>query len=266
MKPVGLLAGKGKLPIEFLKSAAEKGREVTVFAIEGITDRKAESLSNRTFWIKPFKLGQLIKNIKTSGIEELAVLGKIEHRTAFSLKNLDITAVKVLLSTKNKQPEELIKRVFQEIEKAGVRIIDPTPYLKHLLSEEGILTGNPSREIIEDVTFGMEVAKKIASLDIGQTVVVKEGTVIAVEGMEGTDECIKRGASLAGKGFVVCKAARENQDMRIDVPTVGIETVKLVASLGGRAIAVESGKTFLLEKKRLLEEAKKLKISVISVS
>ncbi len=265
MKSLGLLAGKGDLPLEFLKIASERRKEIVVFALEGITDKRVETLSSKVFWIKPFKLGKLIKSLKTSRIKELAVLGKIEHRTAFSLKNLDLAAAKILLSVKSKRPEELIKRVFREIEKAGVEIIDPTPYLKHLLPERGILVGNPSERVIKDVRFGMQVAKKVASLDIGQTVVVKEGAVIAVEGVEGTDECIKRGASLAGEGFVVCKAAREKQDMRIDVPTVGIETVKLVASLGGKAIAVEAGRTFLLERNRLLEEALKKKISVLAL-
>jgi DUF1009 family protein len=248
-RPVALLAGSGELPLEFLKSAKRKGREVITFALKGITSPEVEELSARTVWIEPFKLGKFLKELSRSSAREIAFLGKLEHRNALSLKGLDLKAITFLMGLKDRKPESIIKGIFKEVESLGVKVIDPTPYLSHLLLPKGTVLGKrPSEALLQELTEGMEVAKKIASLDVGQTVVLKEGSVVAVEAVEGTDACIKRGASLAGEGFVVCKAARREQDMRVDVPTVGIETVKLIHSLGGKALAIEGEKTYLLNR------------------
>ena len=263
---IGLLAGGGELPVEFLKSAREKGIKTVTFAIYGITDKRVEELSEEVVWIKPLKLGKFLKELKKSKVKEIAVLGKIEHREALRLKNLDLTAVKLLARLKDFKPESLIKGVFKEIESIGVEVISPENYLKHLLVPPGTRFGPElDSETLEDLKFGMEVAKKIAEMDIGQTVVVKKGTVIAVEGVEGTDRCIERGAELSGGGFVVCKAARPNQDMKIDVPTVGEKTVELVKRLGGRGIAVEGNRTFLITPDRIGEFCRKQKLPLIAL-
>lgn len=262
---IGLLAGAGELPIEFLKSATRKGKPVVTFAIEGITEERVERFSERVVWIKPFKLGKFLKELKKNNIKELAVLGKVEHREAFKLRNLDLKAFKLIAELRDLKPESLIKGVFKEIEKSGVKVISPEEYLKHLLIPPGTLFGpQPDRETIEDMKFGMEVAKKIAEMDIGQTVVVKRGTVVAVEGTEGTDRCIERGAELSSGGFVVCKAARPNQDMRIDVPTVGEKTVELVKKLGGKGIAIEGNRTFVVTPEKIGELCRKQKLPLLS--
>ncbi len=262
---IGLLAGKGSLPLEFLKSASSKGYETVTFALEGITNREVERLSGKVFWIKPFRFGTFLKLLKKERLGQIAILGKVEHKAALTFSGFDLKAVTFILSLEDRKPETIIRGVIAEIEKIGTAVIDPTPFLSHLLLEPGIVAGKLSLSLKRDIEFGMEVAKEIASLDIGQTVVVKDRTVVAVEGMEGTDECIKRGAILAGKGFTVCKAARKSQDMRIDVPTLGADTVRLVASLGGRAIAFEAGKTFLLDKQQIIEIAREEGIAVIAV-
>jgi len=254
-KLLALLAGRGELPLEFLKNAASKGREVITFALKGITSPEVEKLSARTVWIEPFKLGKFLKELQKSTAKEIAFLGKLEHRNALSIKGLDLKAITFLVGLQDRKPETVIRGIFKEVEKLGVKVIDPTPYLSHLILPSGTFLGPPPpKEVAEEMRKGLETAKAIASLDVGQTVVIKEGTVVAVEAVEGTDACIERGASLGGKGFLVCKAARKEQDMKVDVPTVGIETVKLVASLGGAGIAVEGEKTFILNK----EEVEKL--------
>jgi len=246
-KPLALLAGSGELPLEFLKSAKRKGREVITFALKGITSPEVEELSAKTVWIEPFKLGKFLKELGRSSAREIAFLGKLEHRNALSLKGLDLKAITFLMGLRDRKPESIIKGIFKEVESLGIKVIDPTPYLSHLLLPKGRVVGKrPDEELLQELTEGLEVARKIASLDVGQTVVLKDGTVVAVEAVEGTDACIERGASLAGEGFVVCKAARREQDMRVDVPTVGLETVRLIHSLGGRALAIEGGKTYLL--------------------
>ena len=263
---IGLIAGSGELPLEFLKSARKKNVPVITFAIEGVTEKSVEELSKETVWIKPFKLGKLLKEIEKRKVEKLTTLGKIEHRTAFSLKGLDIKAIKILSRVKNFKPETLIKEIFNEIEKLGVEIISPNEFLNHLLLKKGEILGvRPSREVLREMELGMKIAKEIATLDIGQTIVIKNGTVVAVEGVEGTDECIRRGAELSGEGFIVCKAARKKQDMRIDVPTIGLKTVKLIKELGGRGIAVEGEKTYLLTPERLDQFCKKHKISLAAL-
>jgi len=260
----GLLAGSGSLPIEFLKGAKRKGEEVKVFAIEGITEREVESLSE-TIWIKPFKLGKLLKEVKRKSVSRIAILGKVEHRNALSLRNLDLKAASILLSLKDRKPETIIGKLIEELEKIGVNVIDPTPFISHLIAEKGVIWGELSESLMEEARFGMKVAKEVASLDIGQTVVVKERIVVAVEGIEGTDRCIERGAKLCGGGFVVCKAARRNQDMRVDVPTVGPKTVELMGKLGAKALFVEAGKTFIIDAERLKETAKRYNVTVVAV-
>jgi len=249
---LALLAGGGELPLEFLKGARERGEGVITFALKGITDRSAEKLSEKTVWIEPFKLGKFLKELEREGVERLVFLGKIEHKIAFSLSSFDLTAVRLLLSLKDRKPETLIRAVFKEVEKRGIKVIEPTPYLKNALLKDGETIGKkPTKRELEEALEGLKVAKQIASLDIGQSVVIKEGSVVAVEAVEGTDECIKRGAELGGKGFIVCKAARREQDMRIDVPTVGPQTVRLIKALGGKGLAVEAEKTFILNKREI---------------
>ncbi len=265
MSDLGLLAGKGELPLEFLKSAKKSGYSVTVFALEGIASPSVEEYSGNVFWIKPFKLGKFLSLLKKSEVKRLAILGKVEHKSALSLKGFDLKALSFILSLENRKPETIIRGIIEEIEKSGVEVIDPTPFLSHLLQPSGILTGNLDEGLKRDIELGMKVAKEIASLDVGQTVVVKDGTVVAVEGIEGTDECIKRGAELSGEGFVVCKAARKRQDMRIDVPTVGKNTVELIGNLGGKALVFEAGKTYLVGKEKVISSARKFGVTVIGV-
>ena len=261
---IGLLAGGGELPLEFLKSTRERGKQVITFAIYGITDTRVEKFSNDVIWVKPIKLGKFLKELRKSQVKEIAILGKIEHSTALKLKNLDLTAVKLIAKLKDLKPESLIRGIFREIEKLGIEIINPQEYLQHLLIPPGKILGpEPDEKTLRDILFGMEVAKKIAEMDIGQTVIVKKGTVVAVEGVEGTDRCIERGAKLSSGGFVVCKAARPNQDMRIDVPTVGKETVKLVKKLKGKAIAIEGNRTFVVTPEKIEDICKRERIPLV---
>ena len=262
---VGLLAGKGELPLEFLKSARNRGIETITFALEGIANSEVEKYSNKVIWIKPFKLGKFLKVLKKEKISEIAILGKVEHKSAISLNGFDLKALTFLASLRDRKPETIIKGIISEIEKVGVKVIDPTEYLFHLLPEPGVIYGRLTDDLRKEVEFGMKIAKEIASLDIGQTVVVKDKTVIAVEGIEGTNRCIERGAELAGRDFVVCKAARKNQDMRVDVPTVGSETVELIGRLKGKALVFEAKKTFLLNRTKVIEIAQNYGITVVAV-
>ncbi|SNR68664.1 LpxI family protein [Desulfurobacterium atlanticum] len=262
---IGLLAGSGKLPAEFLKSARSKGYQTVLFAIQGITDKDIYSVADKVYEIKPFKLGKFLSFLKKERLSEIAILGKVEHKEALSFKNLDFKAVTFMLKLKDKRAEGIIGGIIEEIENVGVEVINPERFLSHILPEKGVICGKITSDIEKDITFGFKMAKEIATLDIGQTVVVKNGIVIAVEGIEGTDKCIERAGELAGEGFVVCKAARKKQDMRIDVPTVGINTLETIARYGGKALCIEAGKTYIPEIENFKEVARKKGLTVIAV-
>ena len=269
MSKIGLIAGSGQLPLIFAKSVKESGKDLTVFGIKtffglkSITDKRIEKYAP-VRWIPFGKAQLLIDSMKEEEIKDVVMLGKIEHIlliTAFF--QLDSRAREFFSSLKDKRAKTILEGVIKELEKEGFNFIDPSPYLSSLLVNEGLIGGlRPDERMLKDAEFGLKVAKEIADLDIGQTVVVKDGNIIAVEGIEGTDRCIKRAGKLAGKGTVVCKAARKNQDMRYDVPVIGPNTLKSMKKVGAKMLAVEAGKTYLVEKERFKELADRYGIVV----
>ncbi len=262
MNKIGLIAGSGQLPLIFAKSAKEKGKDLTVFGIntffglKSITDKKIEKYAP-VRWISFGKAQTLINLMKEEGIKDVVMLGKIEHILLItSFFQLDERAKKFFSSLKDKRAKTILEGVIKELEKEGFNFIDPSPYLSSILVSEGLIGSlKPDEKMLKDAEFGLKIAKEIADLDIGQTVVVKDGNVVAVEGIEGTDRCIKRAGKLAGKGIIVCKAARKNQDMRYDVPVIGPNTLKSMKKAGAKMLAVEAGKTYIVEKERFKELA-----------
>ncbi|WP_456401909.1 LpxI family protein [Persephonella sp.] len=261
---IGLIAGSGELPIEFAKSAYEKNENFEIFAIKGITDKNIETFG-KTHWLHFGEAQKLIDTLKERGIQNLVMLGKVEHYSLiFSLHRLDKRSRKFISSLKDKRAKTILEAVINELKEEGFNFIDPLPYLKNLLVQDGIIAGNINDEKLkEDAIFGLKIAKEIAELDIGQTVVVKDKIVIAVEGIEGTDRCILRGGELGGEGTVVCKVARKRQDMRYDVPVIGIKTLKSMKKAKSKLLAVEAGKTYLLNKENFKKTAEKFGIAVI---
>ncbi|GAB6073003.1 UDP-2,3-diacylglucosamine diphosphatase LpxI [Venenivibrio stagnispumantis] len=262
MSKIGLIAGSGELPITFAKNC----NDVTIFAIKSSADKDIEKYG-KTIWL-PFGQAQyLINSLKENNIKKLVMLGKIEHKSIIlNFHKFDKRAKDFLSKLKDKRAKTILTGIIKELEKEGFEFIDPTPYLKDLLIEENFIIDNGiTEEIKKDIQFGIKIAKEIANLDIGQTVVVKEGNIIAVEGIEGTDQCILRAGELAGENCVVCKTARKNQDMRYDVPVIGIKTLESMKKIKAKALAVEAGKCYLLNKEKFIETANKYKISVVSV-
>ena len=258
MKKLGLIAGYGELPREFIEKAKQKGYEVISVGVEGITDFKTD-------YVIPFgKIGKLLKILEKEGVEGVVMLGKFEHKLIFSdILKIDLTTFNLLRKAKDRKPETLIKTFITFLEEKGFSVIDPKPLLGELLAEEGSINSfPPDKGALEDALWGFPIAKEIASLDVGQTVVIKEKAVVAVEAMEGTQETIKRAGRLAGKGTVVIKVARRNQDFRIDVPTVGEETLKVMKEVGAKALFLEAGKVYIVRKERFKELANRFKIAV----
>ncbi len=266
MDKIGLIAGSGELPLEFVKSAVKIGVPIEVFAIKKITDKSIQKYA-KTHWINFGEAQKLIDLMKERNVSNVVMLGKIEHYSLiFSLHKLDKRAREFLFSLKDKRAKTILEAVLKELEKEGFEPIDPTPFLKHLLMPKGLINNiQPTKEQLEDVKFGFEIAKKIADLDIGQTIVVKNKIVVAVEALEGTDKCIIRGGELGGEGTIVCKSARKNQDMRYDVPVIGLKTLKSMKKAKAKVLGVESGKLFLLNKTEFIKTADKYGISVIGL-
>ncbi len=263
---VGLIAGAGSLPIEFLKSAKKKGVKVVIFGIKGITDPSLETFG-KVVWVDFGKLQQLIDKLKEENVKDLVMLGKIEHRVLIeNISDFDQRALQFLSKLRDKRAVPILKGIIDELEGEGFKFIDPLPFLERILVQEGILTSKePDDKQKKDAEFGIKIAKAVADLDIGQTVVVKDQIVIAVEAIEGTDKCILRGGELGGEGTVVCKVARKNQDMRYDVPVIGIQTLKSMMKAKAKVLAVEAGKTYLIDKENFIKFADENGIVVIGI-
>ncbi|NPA58217.1 MAG: LpxI family protein [Aquificae bacterium] len=266
MSKIGLIAGAGELPVEFSKNAVAEGKDLQVYGIKGITDKKIQQIAP-TVWFNLGEAEKLINRMKQDGIKQVVMLGKIEHfHVIRSIHRFDKRARRFFSQLKDKRAKSILEAVLKELETEGFKPIDPTPYLKSLLAPEGLIAGRePAENLMEDGRFGLGIAKEVAELDIGQTVVVKDGTVVAVEGMEGTDRCILRGGELAGEGSVVCKVARKNQDMRYDVPVIGTKTLKSMKKAKAKLLVVEAGKTFLLERPEVEKLADRYGISIIGI-
>ncbi len=267
MKKIGLIAGAGELPVEFAKSALNKNKQLVIYGIKGITDRKIQSIAP-TKWLYLGQAQKLIDTMKEDNISDVVMLGKVEHyHLLTSIHRFDNRARKFFSSLIDRRAKSILEAVLKELEKEGFNPIDPSPYLSSLLAPEGLIAGdNPPQHLMEDALFGLKIAKEVAQLDIGQTVVVKDRIVIAVEGLEGTDKCIIRGGELGGEGTVVCKVARKNQDMRYDVPVIGEKTLKSMKKAKAKLLAVEAGKTFIIGNEELKKMASKFHISIIGIN
>ena len=256
MAKIGLIAGKGKLPGEFIASAREKGDSVVVFAINGMAEAYLDKEADRIYWLNIGQLGKFSFLLLKERIRRLAFIGKVDKTAMYDKKTHDCQTRRVLDSVRNKKDYSILSEITSRLGRIGIEVIDGRCYLAGLLPEKGILSRKaPDIRVKEDIEFGYGIAKKMAGLDIGQTVIVKDKAVVAVEAMEGTDAAIIRAGSIAGEGCVMVKVSRPDQDMRWDIPTVGPDTMACLSAAGFRALAVESGKMLIVEKEELLRLA-----------
>ena len=267
-KKLGLIAGKGDLPMVVAGEAKARGYSVIAFGLESLADESLGSYVDEMNWINVGKFGKLIDGLKKSGVKEAVMAGKVSKTLLYKSKiTPDLRAVKLLFSLKDRKDDSILLAIADELSKEGITLLDITMFSRELLMPAGVLTkSRPSEDEWKDIKFGWEIAKEIGRMDIGQTVVVKDRAVMAVEAIEGTDEAIRRGGSLAGKGAVVVKVSKPNQDMRFDVPTVGAQTVLAMREVQARVLCVEPQKSLVLDRERLIEEAKKADISILGYS
>ena len=263
---IGLIAGSGKLPLIFSKNAKKNGEKILVIALIDEADKKIQRYADKLFWERPGNLTNIIKILKREKIQRVSMLGKVHKINLFSSFMPDLKTLKILMTLKDKKDITILKRVIWEIEKNGIRVMPVTFYLENCLSKRGSLTKRkPNKKELRDINFGFPIAKRLANMDIGQTIVVKDRIILAVEGIEGTDETIKRGGILGRKNAVCIKVARSKQDLRMDIPAIGIDTIKTLVRFKVNCLAIESNKMLIVEKEKLIKLAERSNICVVSV-
>ncbi|TAN42283.1 MAG: LpxI family protein [Nitrospirae bacterium] len=265
---LGLIAGSGELPLAIAAAARDMGYTVTVVGLESITDPEISSYAGDVRWVNVGRLGALIDTLKQAGISKAVFAGKIHKSIIYEGKVIpDLKLVKLFLTLKDKSDDSIMLAITGALEAEGIRLQKTTDFTGPLMAPHGVLTKKKlSADARKDIEFGWSIAKEIGRLDIGQTVVIKEQAVMALEAIEGTDEAILRGGRLAGKGAVVIKVSKPEQDMRFDVPVVGIQTLRSMAAVKAGTLAIEAGKSILLNKEHFIREADKAGICVVGHS
>jgi UDP-2,3-diacylglucosamine hydrolase len=252
MEPLGLIAGNGRFPFLVFQAARSMGRPVTIVAIrdeaEPELEHEASANGTRLHWVSLGQLGKCIAALKAAGVSEAVMAGQVKHVKIFSDFVPDLTLLSAIRKMRVKSTDALIAAVADVLQDRGITLLDSTAFLRPLLARPGVLTPrSPTDAEQADFEFGYRMADAVAGLDIGQTIVVKDRAVVAVEAMEGTDETISRAGRLAGAGTVVVKVAKPGQDMRFDVPVVGVPTIVAMKSAGASALSVDAGKTLVID-------------------
>jgi DUF1009 family protein len=266
---VGLIAGNGRFPFLVLEAARGAGHQVTVVAIKEEAFPDLATVAARTppspvHWVSLGQLGTCIRVLKQAGVTQAVMAGQVKHTRLFADIVPDLTLLGVLGRLKARNTDALISAIAEVLGEHGISLLDSTAFLSPLLAREGVLTARPpSAEEQADLAFGYRVADAIAGLDIGQTIAVKSGAVVAVEAMEGTDAVIARAGQLAGRGVRVIKVAKPNQDMRFDVPVVGVSTVEAMKAAGATVLSVDARRTLMIDGDAIVHAADAADISVV---
>jgi len=265
--PIGLVAGNGSFPIEFAINAKKAGLSVVAVAHTGETDPLLETLVSRCVWVKVGQLGKIIKILKKSGVRQAAFAGGIKRVKLFGGVKLDLRGLTLIARLKSVKDDVLLRGIAEELETSGISVFSPGVLLKESLISSGALTRRAlTKQEVEDAIVGWEAAKAMGSLDIGQTVLTADGIIIAVEAVEGTDEAIKRGGKLAAGKAVVVKVCKPQQDLRLDLPTIGLKTINTLNEANVKAIVIESGKTIVLHPDEVVKLADKCGVAIYAAA
>jgi DUF1009 family protein len=250
----GLIAGNGRFPFLVLEGARSQGIEMAVIALKEEASPELEKIAKRLHWVSLGELSKAIEFMQGEGVKRAVMAGQVKHNKIFSSIRPDWKLAKLLFSLPRKNTDSLIGAVAKVFEEEGIQLVDSTLFLKPLLPEAGVLTRRgPTEQESVDIEYGLGIARHIAAKDIGQTVVVSDRACVAVEAMEGTDETIARAARFSnGKPLVVVKVSKPKQDMRFDVPVVGLPTVESMKQAGATALAIDATRTLLFDREKLI--------------
>lgn len=264
---IGVIAGKGFLPLVATKELKKRGYKVITVALQGFADDELIKYSDVFELINIGKAGQIIEFLKKNDVKNVILTGKVPKKIIFEREKIkpDMRALKMLFSAKLRGDNEILKLIEKEFSREGIKIVALSEFCPELLTPQGILTKRkPAKEEWKDIEYGFKIAKKIGELDIGQTVVVKERSVIAVEAIEGTDETILRAGKFV-KNSVVVKVSKPQQDLKLDPPAAGMDTIITMEKAGAKVLALEAGKTFLIERAKVIDKADEFNITVVGV-
>jgi DUF1009 family protein len=260
---IGLIAGKGQFPLLFAQSARRQGFSVVAVAHKGETEPGLQDLVDEIHWIHVGQLNKLIRFFQAAGVRRAVMAGGITKGRIFRDIRPDLRALSLVRRAGVGKDDRLLRALADELAQEGITIAPSTLFLEELLATPGQLSRRrPTPEELADIKLGHEVAKELGRLDLGQCVVVRHGVVVALEAVEGTDETIRRGGTLAGPGTVVVKVSKPQQDLRFDVPAVGRDTIRVMAEVRAAVLAVEAGKTLMFNREEMLEAARRAKIAV----
>ena len=263
-----IIAGNGHFPFLVLEAARDQGIDPLVVGIKEEADSELASVASTIHWLSLGEVSKLLDLLVCKKVSRVVLAGQVKHAQLFSSIKPDGLVSRVLQSLPRKNTDSLIGIFVRMLESRGVQVVDSTLFLKPLLPEAGPITRRaPDDEDHLDIAYGREIAKKLADLDIGQTIVVSGRACVAVEAMEGTDATIERAASLSnGRGLVVVKVSKPRQDMRFDVPVVGLRTIQVMRRSNARTLAVDAGKTLLFERSAMIKEADEAGIAIVGMT
>jgi len=265
---IGVIAGSGAFPIHFARAARSAGHHVTALAIQGFASPDLAKHVDEIHWLGVGQLDTLIGLCHQNRISQLTLAGKIEHISLFNLGQVEARVVRLLSRLSDRRAGSLTRALIEELENENIRVLDSSLFLKSLLPAEGLLTKKRPLSPREQrgIDFAWPLVRDIARLDIGQSIVVKDGVVVAVEGAEGTDETIRRGGQLAGPGALVLKVSRPQQDFRFDLPVVGLGTIRTLVEVKAAALAISAGETIFLDQEESIALAEQSNIGIVARS
>jgi hypothetical protein len=267
MKKIGLIAGNRKFPLLFAASAKKQGCKIIAIAIKGDTSPKLKKIVDKIYWLKLSEFSKMFDIFKAEAVESVVMAGQISPRRLFSRETLNSPELRQILdSLKNKQADTLFGAVAKKLEAAGLTLLDSTTFIEEYLPKKGTLTKyQPDFDTWENIYFGLNLAKAVANLDIGQTVAVKSKAIVAVEAFEGTDNLIRRAGKIGRGKVVIVKVSKPKQDMRFDIPVIGLNTIKNLVKAKCSCLAFEAGKTLFIDQKESIRLADRQGISIVAV-
>ena len=266
MATIGLIAGAGGFPLLFAAAARRAGHRVVATGFVNSTEPALAAAVDALTWVKLGQFGRILEALRQGGATEVVLLGAVTKKRFFVDVLPDAVGLQLLARVAVRNDDNLLRAGAAILAEHGFQVIDPTPYLAEALAPEGVLgRERPTEAEAADAAYGMELARAIGRLDVGQTVVVKERVAVAVEALEGTDACIQRGGELGGKGTVVAKAVKPQQDRRFDLPAIGPRTIAAMRAAGCRVLAVEAGGTLVMDREELVRQADRAGIAVIGL-
>jgi UDP-2,3-diacylglucosamine hydrolase len=263
--PIGLVAGNGQFPIEFAESARTRGLSVVTVALKGEADKRIEGLSQSTTWVSVGQLGKLIRYLKRAGCRQVAFAGGVTRVNFVDGFRIDWVGLRMLSKLRSFNDDSILRGIIAAVEGGGIKVIAASTLLEKSVPKAGVLTKRGlTPEEVENARIGWDAARATGALDIGQSIVMRNKTIVAVEAVEGTDKTIIRAGDVRGNGGVLVKLAKPNQELRIDLPAIGVRTIELMKQSRVSALVIEGGKAIMLDPQGIIEAANKLDIAIVA--